>query len=242
LEFDIRNYFRPGPIPYHNVVASIKGSKYPDEYVILGAHIDAFDVASGGVDCGNGVSAVMEAARMLTASGAKPDRTILFILFGAEEFGLRGSKAWVKAHEDILDNVSMMFNRDSGPLPYVGFKVPKSLVNEYDKIAEPLRQLYPEYGFEVSAIEPVERPKKPQTADHYTFKYVGIPAEQMTMSDVKGYGFEYKKIWHSELDHYQSVIVEYQEQAAPALAIMALGTANLPKLLPREEVYKPLKK
>lgn len=241
LEFDIRNYFRPGPIPYHNVVASIKGSKYPNEYVILGAHLDAFDVASGGVDCGNGVAAVMEAARMLKASGAKPDRTILFILFGAEEFGLRGSQAWVEQNKDKLDGISMMFNRDSGPLPYVGFKAPKSLVKEYEKIAEPIRQLYPEYGFEITELQPFARPDAPRSADHFTFRWLGVPAGRMTMKDVKGYGFDYRDVWHTELDNYQRVIVEYEESSAPVLALIALGTANLSKKFPREEVYLPKK-
>ena len=67
LEFDIRNHFRLGPIPYHNLVATLKGSKHPDEYVVVGAHIDSFDSATGGIDCGSGVSAVMEAARMIAA-------------------------------------------------------------------------------------------------------------------------------------------------------------------------------
>ena len=88
LEFDIRNHFKLGPVKYHNVVASIKGSKYPDEYVIISGHLDAFDVATGGIDCGTGIGPMMEAARMIAKSGAKPKRTILFIGFAGEEFGL----------------------------------------------------------------------------------------------------------------------------------------------------------
>ena len=241
LEFDIRNYFRPGPIPYHNVVAEIKGSKYPDEYVIVGAHLDAYDIASGGVDCGNGVAAVMEAARMLSVAKAKPERTILFILFGAEEFGLRGSIAWCEANKSKLENISMMFNRDGGPLPYVGFDVPKSLVEEYEKVAEPIRQIYPEYNFKIGVAEPMERPNKPRTADHYTFRYWGIPASQLNMADSKGYGFDYRKVRHTERDDYQRVFPDYEEQSAPVLAIIALGTANLSKKIPREEFFQPAK-
>ncbi len=68
LEFDIRNHFKLGPVKYHNVVASIKGSKYPDEYVIISGHLDAFDVATGGIDCGTGIGPMMEAARMIAKS------------------------------------------------------------------------------------------------------------------------------------------------------------------------------
>ena len=238
LEFDIRNYFRPGPIPYHNVVAEIKGSKYPNEYVIVGAHLDAYDIASGGVDCGNGVAAVMEAARMLSVAKAKPERTILFILFGAEEFGLRGSIAWCEANKSKLENISMMFNRDGGPLPYVAFNVPKSVVKEYKGVEDAVRELYPENNFKIREGKPMVRPEKPRTADDFTFRYWGVPASKMVLKDVKGYGFEYREIWHTERDHYQMAYPDYMEQSSPALAIIALGTANLSKKLPRDEFFK----
>ncbi len=79
-----------GPVPYHNIVATIKGSKKPNEYVVMGSHLDAYDVATGGVDCGSGVSAMMEAARMIAQSGAKPERSIVLNFFAADEFGLCG--------------------------------------------------------------------------------------------------------------------------------------------------------
>ena len=84
------------------MIGKIKGCKYPDEYVMASGHLDAFDVATGGVDCGSGVTPVMEAARMIMKSGAKPKRTMLFCAFAGEEFGLLGSTAWVKANKDKL--------------------------------------------------------------------------------------------------------------------------------------------
>ena len=115
LEFDIRNHFKLGPIKYHNVVASIRGSKYPDEQVIVCGHLDAFDTGTGGIDCGTGIAPMMEAARMLALSGAKPKRTILFIAFAGEEFGLLGSKAYCKKHQQELPKIVNVFNRDGGP-------------------------------------------------------------------------------------------------------------------------------
>ena len=111
LEFDIRNHFRMGPVKYYNVIGKIKGCKYPDEYVMASGHLDAFDVATGGVDCGSGVTPVMEAARMIMKSGAKPKRTMLFCAFAGEEFGLLGSTAWVKANKDKLDKIFENFYR-----------------------------------------------------------------------------------------------------------------------------------
>ncbi len=72
LEFDIRNWFKMGPIKYHNVVATIRGSQYPDEYVVMGGHFDCFSGATGGVDDGNGFSPSMEALRLIKAAGGRP--------------------------------------------------------------------------------------------------------------------------------------------------------------------------
>lgn len=238
LEFDIRNHFRLGPVAYNNVVAKIEGKKYPNEYVIVGAHIDAFDVATGGVDCGSGMSAVMEAARMIMASGAKPDRTIIFVMFAAEEFGLLGSQAWLKAHPDMLPKITNMFNRDGGPMPYTSFSVPQSLLKEYEKVVEPIHELYPDYNFTLNAITPFKKPTRLGGNDASTFSVAGIPAVQMAdWADPKGYNFSYNEIWHTERDTYQKSIPEYQEQAAVTMALMVLGTANMPKQWPRNEVF-----
>ena len=176
---------------------------------------------------------------MISLSDAKPDRSIIFILFAAEEFGLLGSQAWVKAHPELKDKISNMFNRDGGPMPYTGFSAPKSLVKEYEKITEPLREMYPEYGFKVSELKPFNRPTELGGNDASTFSVAGIPALQMhEWTDPMGYGFDYHEIWHTERDTYQKSIAEYQEQAATALAIVVLGTANLDKKLPREEIFK----
>ena len=237
LEFDIRNHFKPGPVKYHSVVASIKGSKFPEESVILSGHLDAYDVATGGVDCGSGSSAVMEAARMIALSGAKPKRTMYFILFAAEEFGLLGAEAWVKAHPEKLDGISNMFNRDGGPLAYTSFSVPASLVDEFEKISEPLREAFPDYGFTVNAMTPRARPTSTGGTDASVFSIRGVPTVGMRETDAKGYDFQYREIWHTERDTFTESIPEYQEQAAAALAIIGLGTANLDEKFPRNEVY-----
>lgn len=238
LEFDIRNHFKIGPVPFHNVVATMKGAKHPDEYVIVGAHLDAYDVATGGVDCGSGTAAVMEAARMIALSGAKPDRTIIFILFAGEEFGLWGSRAWVEVHADMLPRISNMFNRDGGPMPYTAFSAPASLVKHYERAAAPIRELYPDYEFEVKALEPRAKPTQYGGNDASTFAVAGVPALQMNeWRDVKGYDFSYGEIWHTERDTYSKSIPEYQRQAAFAMAVMVLATADMPSLLPRDEVY-----
>ena len=202
------------------------------------AHLDAYDVGTGAIDCGAGMTSVIEAARLVAMSGAKPKRSMIFFAFAGEEFGLLGSQAWAKAHEDMLPNISNMFNRDGGPLPYTSFNVPQSLLKEYEKIVKPIQELYPDYDFKLTAINPFKKPTRLGGNDATTFSVAGVPAVQMAdWADPKGYNFSYNEIWHTERDNFNESVPEYQEQAGAAMAIISLGTANLDKKLPRNEVY-----
>jgi len=237
LEFDIRNHFFKGPVEFHNVVAVMRGSEFPDQYVVVGAHLDSHDAASGAVDDGNGSAVVMEAARMIALSGKAPRRTMIFILFAGEEYGLLGSVEWVKRHTDMLPRISNMFNRDGGPMPYTGISVPASLVSKYKKITAPLAALYPDFGFKVDTLRPAPRPDHRGGVDASSFAVEGVPTINPREGDINGYGFSYRDIWHTDRDNYNMVYADYMRQAAAALALIAYGTANLDSPLPREEVY-----
>ena len=128
LEFDIRNWFKMGPVKYHNVVATLRGTTYPDEYIVIGGHFDAFSGGTGGVDDGSGFAPGMEAIRLIAAAGAKPKRSIVFIAFAAEEQGLVGSQAWLKKHPELHGKIVMMINRDGSPSAITGATVPETLV------------------------------------------------------------------------------------------------------------------
>lgn len=238
LEFDIRNHFRMGPVKYYNVIGKIKGSQYPDEYVMASGHLDAFDVATGGVDCGSGITPVIEAARMIRKAGGQPKRTMLFCAFAGEEFGLLGSQAWVKANRDKLGKISNLFNRDGGPTPPVGIRVPKAMYQDFVRICEPIKKINPEYPFEVTETAPRTKPTKPGGTDASVFAVEGVPTIGFTEKDIKGYNFSYQEIWHTERDTYTKSIPEYQEQAATVMAIVTLGVANLDKQLSREGLYE----
>ena len=164
LEFDIRNHFRPGPVKYHNVIGKIRGTKFPDEYVMSGCHLDAYDIATGAVDCGSGVAPNLEMARMIMAAGGdKPDRTILFCFWAGEEFGLLGSKFWVENNKDKLPKISNYFNRDGGPLAASGLVVPENIYDDMLKCTEGLDKYDPRIPFTVqkSTQPPREIPEKP---------------------------------------------------------------------------------
>jgi carboxypeptidase Q len=103
-----------GPIEQQNVVGEIRGYEKPDEIVILGAHLDSWDLGAGALDNGCNSALVIEAARALKATGLLPRRTIRFVLFSGEEQGTIGSYEYVKAHRAELDKIRAMINFDSG--------------------------------------------------------------------------------------------------------------------------------
>jgi carboxypeptidase Q len=103
-----------GPIEQENVVGEIRGYEKPDEAVILGAHLDSWELGTGALDNGCNTALVIEAARAIKATGLLPRRTIRFVLFSGEEQGTIGSYEYVKAHRSELDKIRAMINFDSG--------------------------------------------------------------------------------------------------------------------------------
>jgi hypothetical protein len=244
LEFDIRNWFKMGPVKYHNVIGIIKGTKYPDEYVLMGGHLDCFDVATGGVDDGSGVTPAMEAARLIMAAGGKPQRTILVCLWAGEEFGLLGSKSWVEKNTKKWDKISNYFNRDGGPTVANSLTVPEAMYDDFVKICEPLNSINPDFPFTLTKRtgEPRPRPTSAGGSDHAYFAINGIPTLSFGTADPKGYDFDYGEIWHTERDLYNKSIAEYQNHTSVVNAVVVYGLANLDHLLSRQGLYlEPVK-
>lgn len=242
LEFDIRNHFRMGPVKYHNVIGIIRGTEFPDEYVIVSGHLDAYDVATGGVDCGVGVTNAMEAARLIMEAGGKPKRTILFFLFAGEEFGLFGSKSWVKRNEDKLDKISNMFNRDGGPSCPTGIRVTKAMREDMEKICASINSINPEFPFEILDREPRPLPERAGGTDSGPYAVKGIPTMGIEGGYPRGDNFSYGEIWHTERDLYNKMIPDYQKHSAVVTAVIAYGVANLDHLLSRDGYYITEKK
>jgi len=237
LEFDIRNYFRMGPVPYHNVIGVIPGSEFPDEYVIISGHLDAYDVATGAVDNGNGVTTSMEAARLIMAAGGKPRRTILVTLWAGEEFGILGAGHWVEKNKDRLPRVSAMFNRDGGPTVPTGIYVTKALWADLEPLSRIINSINPDFPFELKEHKARPRPQGPGGSDSSVFAMHGVPTFWLPTADPRGYDFRYREIWHTESDLYQKSIPEYQEHAAIVRAVLAYGVASLDHLLARDGFY-----
>lgn len=234
LEFDIRNFFKPGPIKYQNVIAWIPGTEFPDEYVILGAHLDSYDIATGAIDNGSGVTAMMEAIRILKKADVKPKRTIMIQLYANEERGLVGSKSWVTKNKNILDKISLVINKDSGTNPAVSMGVPKVMFEDMKKIAAPIETAGLKYPFKITESQPFRKAGRGGT-DSFSFLMEGVPAPGLRLDGPHQYG----RTWHTPLDTYNEVIPDAQEHSTIVIALLAYGAANLDHLLQRDGAFVP---
>ncbi|MCY2958802.1 MAG: M20/M25/M40 family metallo-hydrolase [Planctomycetota bacterium] len=226
LEFDIRNWFERGPIQISNVIAEIPGTEKPDEYVIVGGHLDSWDGATGALDNGTGVATTLEAARLLVAAGAKPKRTIRFMLWGGEEQGLLGSRAWIEQNKAELARISAVLVHDGGTNYCGGIPSTVSMAPLFESIFAPVKDLDPEHPFKVRTTKGVS----PVGSDSDAFLAVGVPG---LFWDQHGKS-NYNHVHHTQFDTYEEAVPEYQRNSAIVIAVGALGIANLPDLLPRD--------
>ena len=112
-----------GETTVNNVVAEIRGSGQPDEWILIGAHLDSWDFGTGAQDNGTGAVSVLEIARAMASLGKAPRRSIRFALWGGEEEGILGSYAYTQTHRSELDNCVAVLNTDNGAGHPKGWKV-----------------------------------------------------------------------------------------------------------------------
>jgi len=238
LEFNVENSFRKGPIELHNVVAELRGTEKPDEYVVVCGHLDSWHQAQGTTDNGTGATSTLEAARILTSVGAKPKRSIRFLLWGGEEQGLLGSQGYVQRHRTEMDKISCVFNHDTGTNWAQSLSVTPKMAEQFGPVFEPVMKLTaPDEDFEgpVFDLNEVESIRGGGGSDHASFLSAGVPGWSWGLkgrSDYFGY------TWHTQWDTFDVAIEEYQRHTATVVALAALGTANMPELLDREGVQR----
>jgi carboxypeptidase Q len=112
-----------GPVESHNVIAQIRGREKPEEFVVLGAHLDSWDLGTGALDNGCNSALVIDAARIIHSLGSAPRRSIRFILFTGEEEGMLGSWAYTRAHRAELDRMIAAVIFDAGSGAATGYSV-----------------------------------------------------------------------------------------------------------------------
>jgi carboxypeptidase Q len=220
LQAKVENKLGKAPVQQWNTVAEIRGSEWPGQVVILGAHLDSWDLGTGLSDNGAGSSVVLEAARAFAQSGVKPKRTVRFILFSGEEQGLLGSRAYAAAHAAEADSVQAVLVLDNG----TGMIVGQALQGRED-LADTWRALLaPLESVGAAAVRSAVK----SGTDHLSFAYYGIPAFNFDQNP-RGYF----RTHHSQSDTFDKAVEEDLKQASSVMAATALELANLPALLPR---------
>ncbi|MSR75320.1 MAG: M20/M25/M40 family metallo-hydrolase [Planctomycetes bacterium] len=226
-EFNLDQKFVQGPIKLYNVLAEIPGTEKPNELVIVGGHIDSWDGARGTTDNGTGTATTIEAARLLMAAGAKPRRTIRFMLWSGEEQGLLGSRAYAQAHPEENARISAVLVHDGGTNYVSGISATAAMEPIFAKIFEPLSSMQGELKFNV---RPVKSLPMGIGSDHDTYVQAGVPGFFWSQAGKANY----TRTHHTQHDTFDAAIAEYQSHTSTVVAIGALAVANLPDMLPRD--------
>jgi carboxypeptidase Q len=213
VRLDVRNKVG-GAWQAQNVVAEIKGSEKPDEIVLLGAHLDSWDLGTGAQDNGVNCALVVEVARAL-ASGPRPKRTVRFVLFTNEETGLLGSRGYVQSHRDEMARHVAVVIHDIGDGKVKGY-----FTNGRPDIdAAVARALEPAASLGATGVD--------QTAilgtDNFDFLLEGVPnlvADQETA--------RYLPDYHAESDTFDKIDFDAARRNAAVAAVVVSGLANAP--------------
>ncbi len=228
LEIGAENRWFAGPIKQYNVVAEIPGTERPDEVVIVSGHFDSWNGpgSQGALDNGTGSATAMEAARILMAAGAKPKRTIRFILWSGEEQGLFGSIDYVKQHKAELDKISAVLVDDGGTNYQGGYECTALMKPILDAAVAPSLKAFPEFPQSISVID-----KMPLGggSDHAPFNQAGVPGFYTKETGRADYNY----VHHTQFDRFEMAIPEYLVQSGTNHAIVSFNLACADSLVPR---------
>ena len=214
-----------------NIIGEIPGTDLADEVVVLGAHFDSTHASTGATDNATGTAATMEALRILQAVDARPRRTIRIALWGGEEQGLLGSRAYVRRHfgdpttmelKPEHAKLSAYYNLDngSGRIRGIWLQANAAVAPIFEQWIEDLQDLG------VSTLGP----RSTQGTDHVSFDRIGLPGFQF-MQDRLEYN---SRTHHSNMDFFDRVQRDDMLQMSVVAAVFAYDTAMLDERLPRK--------
>jgi len=231
MEIEISNSIHADEMTSRNVIAEIPGSDLKNQVVMIGAHLDSWHGGTGATDNATGVAVMMEAARILQKLGIKPGRTIRVALWGGEEQGLLGSKAYVRDHFGTFESqkpefsqLSAYLNLDSGTGRVRGASVfgPVEAADVLRQLLEPFSDLG---VIGANAI----KIRSHGGTDSTSFNWAGLPGINLIQDPI-----EYiTHSWHTDLDTYERVLEEDLKQCVIVAASLAYHLAMRNELLPR---------
>jgi carboxypeptidase Q len=218
LKINVQNRVTAGPVESANVVGEIRGTEHPEQIIVVGGHLDSWDLATGSTDNGCGTSTTLGAAEAIIKSGYKPRRTIRFVLFTGEEQGLDGSFAYVKTHHDEMANHVAAVILDNGQGPVVGLQLGghDDLIPSAEKFAASLEA----FGT-ISVDDDVEF-----GTDTGPFIMAGLPGINLNQDSP-----DYKYTHHSPVDTFDKVKADILDRDATIMALTAFWIADRPERL-----------
>ena len=202
-----------------NVVSQINGSLYPDEIVVVGGHIDSWDVGQGAHDDGGGCIAAWEVIRLIKELGLRPKRTIRCVLWTNEENGGKGNKAYRDMHMDELNDHILAIESDGGVFAPTGFGFTGS--NEAKEIVKEIHEL-------MKPIKANNLTDWGRAADVAPLNDEGIPVMSLNVEGSKYFWYH-----HTDADTFDKVDYHEFTKCVAAMAIMAFVVADLDAPLPR---------
>src|SRR5882757_7968735 len=215
VRFNVQNAFSNGPVESANVVGEIRGRENPEQVLVVGAHLDSWDLSEGSTDNGTGSASVLGAADTIMRAGMKPRRTIRFVLFTGEEQGLDGSFAYVKQHQSELANHlgDLVLDEGQGPVSEFQMGGRDDLVASFQPFSRSLASIR-----EIAVNDKVE-----SGTDTLPFSMAGLPGICMDQDSP-----EYKYTHHSSADALEAVKPEVLAQNATLMALTAFWIADRP--------------
>jgi carboxypeptidase Q len=220
-EFDLPNKVG-GEFETANVIGEITGKAHPDEYVLLGAHLDSWDLGTGALDNGCNAALVIDALRAIKASGVQPERSIRFALFTGEEQGTLGSLAYVRKHRDEMDKIAGVLIFDEGTGRVTGF----SLGGRQDILAPVTKLVAPFKSWGATKLTTDAF----VGTDNLDFLLEGVP--NLVANQVEA---NYLENYHASSDTYDKVdFPELKKNVAIAATLMYV-LANAPRVGPRQD-------
>jgi hypothetical protein len=222
-----------GEVPVANTIATIRGTELPDEYVILSAHVDSWDSASGATDNGTGTVAMMEAMRILKAVLPRPRRTIMVGHWNGEEQGLNGSRAFAADHPEIVAGLQALFNQDDGTGSIDRITM-EGLVGPGAHFREWLGRIPAELTAGMTLADP-GTPGRGGT-DNAAFTCGGAPGFGLNSR-----GWDYGTYtWHTDRDTFDKLVPEELRRNATLIAMLAYFASESPTRLPRARAELPV--
>mgnify|MGYP000489423460 CR=1 FL=1 len=217
-----------GAVPTFNTIATIPGKELPNEYVILSAHFDSWDGATGATDNGTGTITMMEAARILKKVYPNPKRTILIGHWGSEEQGLNGSRAFVEDNPKIVENMQALFNQDNGTGRVVRISG-QGFLHAYDYMGKWLEAVPEDIKKHIETTFPGS--PAGGGSDYASFVAVGAPG--FSLSSLSWSYWNYT--WHTNLDTYDKIVFDDVRNNAMLTVILAYMASEDPERTSREK-------